>query len=179
MDLADSLLEKTLALVMNHKSIYEYYSANTGKPPAKAADIFGWTAAVFIDLAIQASTPQLPVFRGASLMDELERQRQICQTLQETVFTDRSLIIAANRGPITFQSAEVGKQDIHRGSGGLVTALLGLARHVDTTWIACARTEADVSWEEGEVAVEKGRDSDMFTFVFSHRRLKPTMTTTT
>jgi glycogen debranching enzyme len=54
-DLADELAEKTLNLVMKHPSIYEYYNAETGEPPPKAADIFGWTAAVFIDLAIQAS----------------------------------------------------------------------------------------------------------------------------
>ncbi|MBN1260553.1 MAG: hypothetical protein JXB35_07720 [Anaerolineae bacterium] len=53
--LASVLREKTLALVMRHPSIYEYYNAETGEPPVTAADIFGWTAAVFIDLAIQAS----------------------------------------------------------------------------------------------------------------------------
>ena len=72
---------------------------------------------------------------------------------------DRTLIIAANRGPITFQSAEAGSRTFTRGSGGLVTALLGLARHVDTTWIACARTDADVDWEEGEVAMGTGSDT--------------------
>ena len=55
LELADQLREKTLNLIMSHKSIYEYYSALTGEPPDTAADIFGWTAAVFIDLAIQAS----------------------------------------------------------------------------------------------------------------------------
>jgi hypothetical protein len=54
-DLAQSLLEKTLALIMNQPGIHEYYDARTGDPPATAADAFGWTAAVFIDLAIQAS----------------------------------------------------------------------------------------------------------------------------
>ena len=54
-DLASQLREKTLQLVMQHPSIYEYYNAETGDPPPKAANIFGWTAAVFIDLAIEAS----------------------------------------------------------------------------------------------------------------------------
>lgn len=53
--LAVSLRDRTLELIMEHKSIYEYYHALTGKPPPEAADIFGWTAAVFIDLALQAS----------------------------------------------------------------------------------------------------------------------------
>ncbi|MFN2139575.1 MAG: amylo-alpha-1,6-glucosidase [Candidatus Promineifilaceae bacterium] len=55
MDLARQLRDKTLNLIMSHDSIYEYYNALTGVPPDTAADVFGWTAAVFIDLAIQAS----------------------------------------------------------------------------------------------------------------------------
>ncbi len=54
-DLAHRLRDKTLDLIMRQPSIYEYYSSRTGQPPATAADTFGWTAAVFIDLAIQAS----------------------------------------------------------------------------------------------------------------------------
>ncbi|MBN1119461.1 MAG: hypothetical protein JXJ17_00155 [Anaerolineae bacterium] len=54
-ELANELREKTLELVMRHNGIYEYYNAETGSPPETAAYTFGWTAAVFIDLAIQAS----------------------------------------------------------------------------------------------------------------------------
>ncbi|MBN1667793.1 MAG: hypothetical protein JW862_11920 [Anaerolineales bacterium] len=54
-ELARELRARTLALIMRHPSIYEYYNAETGQPPDTAANIFGWTAAVFIDLAIQAS----------------------------------------------------------------------------------------------------------------------------
>lgn len=54
-ELAHDLRRKTLELIMKHQNIYEYYNAETGEAPATAADIFGWTAAVFIDLAIEAS----------------------------------------------------------------------------------------------------------------------------
>ncbi|HAF61419.1 MAG TPA: hypothetical protein DCK95_03730 [Anaerolineaceae bacterium] len=54
-DLARDLRTKTLALIMQNDGIYEYYNAETGKPGSKAAPAFGWTAAVYIDLAIQAS----------------------------------------------------------------------------------------------------------------------------
>jgi glycogen debranching enzyme len=54
-ELAHTLRERTLALVLSQPSVYEYYNSETGQPPATAADTFGWTAAVFIDLAIQAS----------------------------------------------------------------------------------------------------------------------------
>jgi glycogen debranching enzyme len=60
-ELARELRKKTLDLVMGQPSIYEYYSSETGEPPATAADIFGWTAAVFIDLAIQASYEDVPL----------------------------------------------------------------------------------------------------------------------
>ncbi len=62
---------------------------------------------------------------------------------------DRTLIIAANRGPVTFDMTESGNVQTQRGSGGVVTALTGLAQHVDATWIACARTEVDAAWHEG------------------------------
>jgi putative isomerase len=53
--LADALLDKTLNLIMSQPGIYEYYNADTGEPPPTATAAFGWTAAVFIDLAIQAT----------------------------------------------------------------------------------------------------------------------------
>ena len=53
--LADQLRDHTLEMIMAHQDIYEYYDADTGAPPPKAVNIFGWTSAVFIDLAIQAS----------------------------------------------------------------------------------------------------------------------------
>ena len=57
-ELARTLREKTLGLMMSQPSIYEYYNSETGEPPSTAADIFGWSAAAFIDLAIQASLVQ-------------------------------------------------------------------------------------------------------------------------
>jgi putative isomerase len=54
-ELADELTYKTLDLIMRHQGIHEYYQSDSGYPPAKAAEAFGWTAAVFIDLAISAS----------------------------------------------------------------------------------------------------------------------------
>jgi len=54
-ELACELRQKTLDLIMRHTNIYEYYNAETGEAPPAAAHIFGWTAAVFIDLALQAS----------------------------------------------------------------------------------------------------------------------------
>jgi len=51
------------------------------------------------------------------------------------------LVLVSNRGPVTFQA----HGDIQRGSGGLVTALTGLASHREAIWIASAMNEHDVA----------------------------------
>jgi glycogen debranching enzyme len=54
-EFAGFLREKTLALIMNSEGIFEYYNAVTGSPGHHAVPMFSWTAAIFIDLAIQAA----------------------------------------------------------------------------------------------------------------------------
>ena len=68
----------------------------------------------------------------------------------------QALIVAANRGPVTFQTAGDGSRTFTRGTGGLVTALIGLASRMPITWIACARSEDDLDWSEGHVAIDAG-----------------------
>jgi trehalose 6-phosphate synthase len=57
------------------------------------------------------------------------------------------LVLVSNRGPVTFQAGG----EVQRGSGGLVTALTGLASHREAVWIASAMNEydADVSHRHG------------------------------
>src|SRR5438105_13398426 len=61
------------------------------------------------------------------------------------------LVLVSNRGPVTFQAGG----EVQRGSGGLVTALTGLASYRQATWIASAMSEqdAEVSRENGGRAV--------------------------
>jgi trehalose 6-phosphate synthase len=91
-------------------------------------------------------------------MEELEVEAAglSCDALQAEFFANRALIVAANRGPVTFRTAEDGSFYHERGGGGLVTALTGLCRYTDATWIACARTEADAAWQSGQVALAEG-----------------------
>ncbi|MGH2416933.1 MAG: alpha,alpha-trehalose-phosphate synthase (UDP-forming) [Candidatus Limnocylindria bacterium] len=56
---------------------------------------------------------------------------------------DRRLIIATNRGPVTFATAADGTLRPRRGSGGLVTALGQVGRHVPVTWVAAAMSDGD------------------------------------
>jgi trehalose 6-phosphate synthase len=50
------------------------------------------------------------------------------------------LVLVSNRGPVTFDV----DGSFTRGTGGLVTALTGLATHREAVWIASAMTEGDV-----------------------------------
>src|SRR3954469_5045903 len=57
------------------------------------------------------------------------------------------LVLVSNRGPVTYQE----DGSVKRGTGGLVTALTGLASHRNAIWIASAMTQQDV-----DVAREHG-----------------------
>jgi trehalose 6-phosphate synthase len=83
----------------------------------------------------------------------IEERRTHCDALQTRLLSDRTLIIASNRGPVGFEAAEEGGFVSHRSGGGLVSALLGLCRQTSASWIACAQSEADVAWNEGSVSL--------------------------
>lgn len=63
-ELAEALREITLEHLSEHPGLFEYYNPETGRPANQAVPMFGWTAALFIDLAIQANHE-----RGVSLAD--------------------------------------------------------------------------------------------------------------
>jgi trehalose 6-phosphate synthase len=54
--------------------------------------------------------------------------------------SDASLVLVSNRGPVTFDE----EGGVKRGTGGLVTALTGLASHREAVWIASTMTDGDV-----------------------------------
>ena len=60
------------------------------------------------------------------------------------------LVLVSNRGPVTFQA----DGEVQRGSGGLVTALSGLASHREAVWVASAMSEYDA-----QVAREHGGEA--------------------
>jgi trehalose 6-phosphate synthase len=87
----------------------------------------------------------MPADHG-SMSDPMGR----CEELRTQLLTDWNLIIAANRGPVTFEETETGDLQSQRGKGGLVTALIGLCQYAShVTWIACALSEADAAWQKG------------------------------
>jgi trehalose 6-phosphate synthase len=54
------------------------------------------------------------------------------------------LVLVSNRGPVSYED----DGSVKRGTGGLVTALTGLASHRDAIWIASAMTDGDVRMAE-------------------------------
>ncbi|MGD9713281.1 MAG: trehalose-6-phosphate synthase [Thermomicrobiales bacterium] len=71
---------------------------------------------------------------------------------------ERSLVVASNRGPVTFKWQEGNRFTSQRGSGGVVTAVSSIARERQPVWIACAMTDGDrkraeLAAKEGEILI--------------------------
>ncbi|MDQ7800267.1 MAG: trehalase family glycosidase [Armatimonadota bacterium] len=58
-DRARELCDRTLDMVAAFPDIREYYHPETGQPGTKAAPAFGWSAALFIDLAVRRAQGEI------------------------------------------------------------------------------------------------------------------------
>ena len=58
------------------------------------------------------------------------------------------LLVASNRGPVTFRVADGGEFVARRGGGGLVTALGALAQLHEVTWVSHALGDGDVEMRD-------------------------------
>ncbi len=90
-----------------------------------------------------------------------------CDSWKE-MLQSRQLVIASNHGPVTFHKDENGViQPQRSGGGGLVTALSGIAQHVDACWISSALTDEDKAWQGGSVPIGDDNSSVKLKFVTS------------
>ncbi|MFQ5878597.1 MAG: trehalose-6-phosphate synthase [Dehalococcoidia bacterium] len=69
---------------------------------------------------------------------ETDPVQRLCQRL-----AGHRLIIASNRGPVSYCLGADGSLRMERGSGGIVTALTAASRLVPVTWVASAMTAGD------------------------------------
>jgi trehalose 6-phosphate synthase len=77
----------------------------------------------------------------------------------------RKLILVSNRGPAAFTRDEEGARTVSRGAGGLATALRGLVRYHDVTWIASAMSDEDrlvVAESSGGAVEQRARDGSPY-----------------
>lgn len=54
-DEAARLGERTLAMAMTQADFSEYYHPDTGRRPPRAAPMFSWSAAAFVEFALAAT----------------------------------------------------------------------------------------------------------------------------
>ncbi len=55
----------------------------------------------------------------------------------------RRILVASNRGPVSFSRAEDGELASKRGGGGVVSGLMSVASHAEMLWVCAAMSDAD------------------------------------
>ena len=76
-------------------------------------------------------------------MSPRQRGERLLAGAARRLLGDRRLLIATNRGPVTFSIGADGGLRPRRGSGGLVTALSQVGQHVPLTWLAAPFSDGD------------------------------------
>ncbi len=74
----------------------------------------------------------------------------------------RRLVVAANRGPVSFHDDPSGEPVVTRGPGGLVTVLTEVLRHHPGTWVAAALSDAERRLAAEDSAVEVALDGEEY-----------------
>ncbi len=57
--------------------------------------------------------------------------------------TPRRVLVASNRGPVSFRRGDDGGLSVSRGGGGVVSGLSSVAGHQDLRWVCAALSDAD------------------------------------
>jgi trehalose 6-phosphate synthase len=73
----------------------------------------------------------------------LARHHQRLLELAEAMLEDRTLILASNRGPVSFRMTSDGDIEAQRGTGGVVTAISAISNYANPVWVAAAMTDGD------------------------------------
>jgi trehalose-6-phosphate synthase len=66
------------------------------------------------------------------------------------------VLIASNRGPLSFIAGPGGRLSARRGGGGLVSGLLSVAAERDVLWVCAALSDADRAAAKNVFAVMGG-----------------------
>ncbi len=87
----------------------------------------------------------MPATTGMHLVSEVENGEAVQekQRLVDETLASRPLIVASNRGPVTFTHRKDGTFSSRQGSGGLVTAVRSVLKDHQAIWIAAAMNDGD------------------------------------
>ena len=115
------------------------------------------------------STPSASANTKIRMVRPLEESAE--QPGPGTVLTNRTLIIASNRGPVTFTQESDGSFTTRKGSGGVVTAVSALARDRQPIWVAAAMNDGDraraaQAKAQGEALISPPGDASEFRLQF-------------
>lgn len=80
---------------------------------------------------------------GSAGSETWQRHQEELLALGEQVLTGRTLILASNRGPVSFRVTPEGDVVGQRGTGGVVTAVSAISNYANPIWVAAAMTEGD------------------------------------
>ncbi|HEM61893.1 MAG TPA: trehalose-6-phosphate synthase, partial [Chloroflexi bacterium] len=83
--------------------------------------------------------------------DHLSQRKRKARLRQkvESLFDGRTLVLASNRGPITFERTATGSVRRRRGTGGVVSAVSAVSRYANPIWVCSPMSQVD-----REVAIE-------------------------
>ncbi|GHC98126.1 trehalose-6-phosphate synthase [Nocardiopsis terrae] len=72
------------------------------------------------------------------------------------------ILIASNRGPVSFSTADDGSLEHRRGGGGLVSGMISVATEIDSLWVCAALSDTDrrAAAEAPEARLDKAHDLD-------------------
>ncbi len=72
------------------------------------------------------------------------------------------ILIASNRGPVSFSTADDGSLEHRRGGGGLVSGMISVANEIDSIWVCAALSDADrrAAAEAPEARLDRAHDLD-------------------
>jgi trehalose 6-phosphate synthase len=73
----------------------------------------------------------------------VRQRRARLRSMAQRLFADRRLVVASNRGPITFEHTSSGKVRRRRGTGGVVSAVSAISRYVNPLWICSPMSDVD------------------------------------
>jgi trehalose 6-phosphate synthase len=65
------------------------------------------------------------------------------QVRSDQISGRRRVLVASNRGPVSFSRDDTGQLSVRRGGGGVVSGLSSVASHEDLLWVCAALSDAD------------------------------------
>lgn len=100
-----------------------------------------------------------------------KKDASTADTSDDDILSERPLIVASNRGPVTFTRERDGRFSSRKGSGGVVTAVSAIARDHQPIWVACPmgegdRLRAEQAEKDGEKLISPPGDNPDFRVKF-------------